>query len=206
MITPLFRNHARLPLRSRAQRGVVLFIALIVLVAMSLAGIAIMRSVDTNNLISGNVAFKQGTLASADLGIESAVKYLKDNAKGDHLWSNREGEAYWASVSPDEDPDWAVDKDAWADAKAVGTGKDANKVWYLIHRLCSDPGDFGGGGPNCATPPPRKDEHTGMNCPARLVYYRVTVRAEDERKTLSIVQSNVSVGTVPANYYKDCKA
>ena len=59
------------PGRSR-QRGVVLFIALIVLVAMSLAGIAIMRSVDTGNLIAGNVAFQQGTLASADRGIDDA--------------------------------------------------------------------------------------------------------------------------------------
>ena len=38
------------------QSGVVLFIALIVLVAMTLAGIAIMRSVDTGVAISGNVA------------------------------------------------------------------------------------------------------------------------------------------------------
>ena len=39
----------------RTQSGVVLFIALIVLVAMTLAGIAIMRSVDTGNQIAGNV-------------------------------------------------------------------------------------------------------------------------------------------------------
>ena len=42
------------------QSGVVLFIALIVLVAMSLAGVALVRSVDTNLLIAGNLAFKQG--------------------------------------------------------------------------------------------------------------------------------------------------
>ena len=35
------------------QRGAVLFIALIVLVAMSLAGIALIRGVDTANLIAG---------------------------------------------------------------------------------------------------------------------------------------------------------
>jgi Tfp pilus assembly protein PilX len=43
----------------RRQRGAILFIALIVLVAMSLAGIALMRSVDTNVLIAGNLAFRQ---------------------------------------------------------------------------------------------------------------------------------------------------
>ena len=215
MITPLSRHPVRLQSCSHAQRGVVLFIALIVLVAMSLAGIAIMRSVDTSNLISGNIAFKQSTLASADLGIEAAMKYLKDNAKGDRLWSNQEGEAYWASVSSDEDPEWAADSSAWTDAKSVSTGKDKNQIWYVIHRLCSDAGDFGGGGPNCATPPPKKDKRTTMICPARLVYYRITVRVQDrggidddKGTSLSIVQSNVASGTVSPNsykYYNDCE-
>jgi len=62
---------ARASLPSRV-RGAVLFIALIVLVAMSLAGIAIMRSVDTATLIAGNLAFKQGTMHSSDNGIEQA--------------------------------------------------------------------------------------------------------------------------------------
>jgi Tfp pilus assembly protein PilX len=53
----------------RAQQGVVLFIALIVLVAMSLAGIALMRSVDTNVLIAGNLAFRQGATMAGDWGI-----------------------------------------------------------------------------------------------------------------------------------------
>src|SRR5512145_2663075 len=68
----------RSALRSRA-RGAVLFIALIVLVAMSLAGIAIMRSVDTATLIAGNLAFKQGTIQSSDNGIEVAYQWLITN-------------------------------------------------------------------------------------------------------------------------------
>ena len=50
----------------RAQRGVILFVALIVLVAMSLTGIALIRSVDTNVLVAGNLAFRQGATAAAD--------------------------------------------------------------------------------------------------------------------------------------------
>ena len=41
------------------QRGLVLFFALIALVAMSLAALALVRSVDTSTLISGNLAFRQ---------------------------------------------------------------------------------------------------------------------------------------------------
>ena len=58
------------------QRGVILLIALIVLVAMTLAAIGMMRSVDTTTVIAGNVAFKQTTLQSADKGIFSAYSAL----------------------------------------------------------------------------------------------------------------------------------
>ena len=58
------------------ERGAILFIALIVLVAMSLAGIALMRSVDTNVLIAGNLAFRQGATAGGDWGIEDARAWI----------------------------------------------------------------------------------------------------------------------------------
>ena len=57
----------------RRQRGVVLFISLIVLVAMTLAGVALVRSVDTTNLIAGNLAFKQGATLSGDAAIETEI-------------------------------------------------------------------------------------------------------------------------------------
>ena len=65
-----------------AQRGVVLFISLIVLVAMTLAGIAVMRSVDTNVLIAGNLAFRNAALSAADAGIESARAWLSAQTAG----------------------------------------------------------------------------------------------------------------------------
>jgi len=43
-----------------------LIIALIVLVAMTLAGIATMRSVDTATVLAGNIAFRQSALNAAD--------------------------------------------------------------------------------------------------------------------------------------------
>src|SRR4051794_33864237 len=50
----------------RRQQGVVLLIALIVLVAMTLAGIGLVRSVDTGNMVAGNLAFKQGATLAGD--------------------------------------------------------------------------------------------------------------------------------------------
>lgn len=58
------------------QRGVVLFFALIALVVMSLAAVALIRSVDTSTMIAGNLAFKQAATTSGDAGIETAIEWL----------------------------------------------------------------------------------------------------------------------------------
>ena len=58
------------------QRGVSLVIALIALIAMTLAGLALIRAVDTTNLISGNLAFRQATLHTTDVGVETAFATL----------------------------------------------------------------------------------------------------------------------------------
>src|SRR5260221_9854712 len=69
----------RIPLRLPTlhnQRGTMLIIALIVLVAMTLAGIATMRSVDTATVLAGNIAFRQSALNAADQGIQAGLALL----------------------------------------------------------------------------------------------------------------------------------
>src|SRR5205085_9046646 len=61
------------------QSGVVLLIALIVLVAMTLAGIGMLRSIDTGTLVAGNIGFRQATVATGDSGIELARTWLLNN-------------------------------------------------------------------------------------------------------------------------------
>lgn len=58
------------------QSGVALIVVLIMLTAMTIAGVALVRVVDSANVISGNFAFRQATLNIADLGIEAAVEEL----------------------------------------------------------------------------------------------------------------------------------
>ena len=60
----------------RSQRGVILLIALIMLVAMTLAAIGMIRSVDTGSVIAGNMAFKQATLNASDAGTNAAFSAL----------------------------------------------------------------------------------------------------------------------------------
>lgn len=60
------------------QSGVALIMVLIMLAAMMIAGVALIRVVDSANMISGNFSFRQATLNIADLGVEAAVAELKE--------------------------------------------------------------------------------------------------------------------------------
>ena len=73
-------KNVRMRAPRNTQRGVVLFIALIVLVAMTLAGLGMMRSVDTNNLIAGNLAFKNAATSAGDAAIEAARTWIAATA------------------------------------------------------------------------------------------------------------------------------
>ena len=125
----------------RAQRGVILFIALIVLVAMSLAGVALMRSVDTNVLIAGNLAFRQATTALGDNGVEAARGWM--TANNSLLVSNQPGgnTGYWANwqagldftgttASTSDDYPWDTQ------GTSVTSPDPAYVIAYVVHRLC----------------------------------------------------------------------
>ena len=175
------------------QQGVVLFIALIVLVAMTLAGLAIMRSVDTSNLVSGNVAFRQAALSSGDGGLDTAFTWLKNNSITGVLNNNSFPDGYYAIVY--NPADWTV-ASAWANAKVVGTDANGNSVSYVISRLCTNLGPYDA---NCASGgsvgSTKNNFDVGTNAwtSPPVIYFRVTVRVDGPRSTLSIVQSNIAI-------------
>lgn len=144
------RRTARRSLQ-RAQRGVVLFIALIVLVAMSLAGVALIRSVDTGSVIAGNLAFRQSAMHVGDNGIEAARTWLLGTASS-VLYNDTPGitggggyYASWAenldllgtkTVSTTDDYNWSTAVNVTTPAPPAGF-----TVSYVIHRLCKQTGD-----------------------------------------------------------------
>jgi Tfp pilus assembly protein PilX len=199
-----FRGAARAA-RGR-QRGAVLFIALIVLVAMTLAGIAIMRSVDTATLIAGNLAFKQATIQAADNGIEQAYQWLLANRP--QLNTTNTAAGYFSS-RPGAEPNW-TDPLVWANAVSLGTDAAGNTTSYLIHRMCNCPDTPyngtcpGGAAQQCAldapatvAPPPAAGDSFSVGAPGYLadpkVFYRITVRTVGPRNTASYVQAMVAV-------------
>lgn len=130
------------------QRGVVLFFTLVALLAMSLAAVALIRSVDTSALISGNLAYKQTAITSADRGIELAMAKLASmNASlvdidmdASHPLNQTDLAAnpgYYSSfnpVPPITDSYW------WSVANGSVTDPDkdesGNTVSYIIQRMC----------------------------------------------------------------------
>lgn len=211
----------RLPVPNRAltapparQRGAILFIALIVLVAMTLAGIAMIRSVDTALGIAGNMAFKQATVQGADRGVQAAYSWLVANSTGTALQNTNNVVGYFSSRTATE-PDW-FDMTNWANSVTIPNefgqvgNPDAagNVVRYMIHRMCNcadvpynancagsttanvcglyypSSGGTAGGSMSVGSP-----QFEGIP----QIYYRITTRVDGPRNTVSVVQVTVLI-------------
>ncbi|WP_411884489.1 pilus assembly protein PilX [Polaromonas sp. YR568] len=149
--------------RGRAnQKGASLLFALLALVALSLAAIGLVRSVNTGTLVLGNLGFKQDATRSADQATAAAVAWLRNNP----LIQNADGTAgsgYYASTSAVLDVtgrqltaanralvNWGAGNCSTA---ATGTYAscalvpgsagtvNGNPAEYIIFRLCSAAGD-----------------------------------------------------------------
>jgi len=198
---------ARTRLAARRQRGTILFVALIVLVAMSLAGVALMRSVDTNVLIAGNLAFRQGATAGGDWGIEAGRVWLTGNLA---VLNNDQPDGapfYYATWQESLDligTDPKVKDYPWDSTLPMDLGFDSagNQVKYVIHRLCDKEGAPTDSTVKCvkstlskATGGVTSDSNRvkpmdDMNQPSKSVaLYRVTVRITGPRNTVSYVQA-----------------
>jgi type IV pilus assembly protein PilX len=195
-------------LASRRERGATLFVALIVLVAMSLAGIALMRSVDTNVLIAGNLAFRQGATAGGDWGVEDARAWITAHAADLGKDLPPGASFYYANWQESLDligNNPAVDDFKWdppdtgKEPADLGFDSAGNRVQYVIHRLCDT-----AGAPNdvqcvkssisapTSTPDQTKRIGPGPDGPitqGTAVFYRVTVRITGPRNTVSFVQA-----------------
>ncbi len=133
------------------QRGVVLFFALIALVVMSLAAVALIRSVDTSTMIAGNLAFKQAATNSGDAGIEAAITWLAateaaNNAKNILTDATHPFNITNLAVNPgyhsSADPALNLTADATWDGVnnvVVGTDGSGNTTSYIIQRMCRTP-------------------------------------------------------------------
>lgn len=198
----------------------VLILALIVLVALTLAAVALTRSVGTSNVVAGNLAFQQAATHSADVGVETAVRWLEDNVNavgvcgtGSTVTCDQKAQGYLASrADPASGQTWADFWKATLATNAKALNKDAstgNTVSYVIHRMCPEVGEANVGTNICATSP----RATAGSCPGgtsctggggrggtgsnvdspKQTYYRITVMVDGPRNTQSMVQAMVAI-------------
>lgn len=188
----------------RAQSGVVLMVALIVLVAMTLAGLALVRSMDTSNLIAGNMAFQQSAVHSGDAGTEVAIGWLEANNSGSTLWNNNTPMGYFATR---QDPAAGQSWDAFwttvlvpAGVRTLTADATGNTVSYAIHRLCIQALDPATPTAGCAV---SQNDVTSTSSSKGAgiialqynsqVYYRITSRIVGPRNTVSLIQAIVAM-------------
>src|SRR5437763_4905100 len=87
----------------RKQRGIVVLIALVAMLALAYAGMALMRGVDAATAITGNVGLAQSATLGSDAAIEHAVSALFERRAAGDFASDNVSESYYASRQPQED-------------------------------------------------------------------------------------------------------
>jgi Tfp pilus assembly protein PilX len=191
---------------SHGQGGAVLFIAIAVVVVMTLAGIALVRSIDTSNLIAGNLAFHESATNSGDTGVETAIAWLQANSTGATLNADNPTNGYAANgINAAQSPAAGQSWDAYwtatlaSRARTLSTNGAGNTVSYVIDRMCSFSGAPTAGATCASSPLPSaatgSAEVAGklqLNVPS-LVYYRITARITGPRSTVSYVQATVAL-------------
>jgi Tfp pilus assembly protein PilX len=179
---------------SAKQAGVVLFIALIALIVMSLAAVALIRSVDTNTLIAGNLGFKQSALVSSDSGVETALTWLgsESDTNAKSLQDNRPSDGYYANFS--QDGKNRVD----ISTKKLVQDSSGNTVSFVIERMCTKIGVADNS--HCLFGPPGEDENSKSNCdlsnpclgePTGGLLYRITTKVTGPKNTVTYSQAFV---------------
>jgi len=192
--------------RRQSQRGVVLFVALIVLVVMALTGLAMIRQSSSGLSIAGNLGIRLGAVSGADLGTEAAMAWLKPMLNGapNALDADIAAQSYYSDWGTTDnsrlngDPTLFSTAD-WNNSVLVtsddGTG---NEVRYIVERLCkfsnmaqSDPTQ------KCVETTLTDGSDKSGTCdnypkscppPPSVVHYRVSTRVKGPRNTVSYIQ------------------
>jgi type IV pilus assembly protein PilX len=184
------------------QQGVVLFFALIALVVMSLAAVALIRSVDTSTIIAGNLASKQSATSSADSGLETALSWMDGIADFTTLNADNAALGYYATEAVDPTTlNWDATDSKPATGSNVTAGKDisGNSIRYVIQRMCRTNGASNPGGCLFGAPVVGSNSQGVKDAPSagantsteQSPIYRVTARVVGVKNTISYIQAFV---------------
>lgn len=144
--------------RMAYQAGIVLFFALLALVVMSIAAVALIRSVDTNNLLSGNLVFRQSASPASNVALEVITAYISQNLPLANNSVNNPSLGYYANcIHFDTTPanqvcdGGTLTSMTWSDANSQlvptqvdgnaeisgGMDRQGNQIRYIVERMCN---------------------------------------------------------------------
>lgn len=201
-LTGFRKSHAQ------QQRGMVVFIALLVMLALALAGVALIRSTDTTTKVNGNLVLKQTAFSSVDRGIEQTIHLLWEVSPSPDRTQHNAAQNYYACVrgaaggclaagaAVPKIPDLLKSSSGCAGtglaAGLVANDAAGNTSCFVIERMCLNTGPAVGSNCNLSTASfgadPGTIHYTGLVRPGDA-FYRVTVRVEGPRNTVSYAQS-----------------
>ena len=201
----------------RRQRGVVLFVVMLVLVVMALAAAALVRSVDISTLAAGNLSFKRSVQSATDIGVEASIAKFRTGATlafGPATEADLVAEAYFATIQPTDSrgvptallnlstfdtahsgncfwatPGWAASRTACSSAQPASS---MGQVRYLVDRQCTVAGPYNEETCNTAGVDggslPGGSANTVQTGVESAPVYRVTVRVDGPKNTVSFSQ------------------
>ena len=197
------------------QQGFVLFLALVSLVVMSLAAVALIRSVDTNSQITGNLAFRQNAKLSSAYGLEAVAQTIGTQLIGFETNNNPTMGYYATCMTFDgnaanpcggenltQDARWVPNAtSALANGlPGINNGVDlyGNTVQYIVERMCNVAGatttercmiTTSGGEGNSILIRTGYNDRLIDSPPVNSPLYRITVRIAGPKNTISYVQA-----------------
>ncbi|MGQ2965950.1 pilus assembly PilX family protein [Methylophilus sp.] len=152
---PLSSACTHLPTR---QRGLVLFFALLALAVMSIASVALIRSVDTNALLSGNMVFRQTASATSNVALEGVTENISKKVSLVNSINHYPQLGYYATCSQFDTQPNALICDGnrlttmtWDNSNSSlvpsqtdgndeirnGVDRQGNEIRYVVERMCN---------------------------------------------------------------------
>jgi Tfp pilus assembly protein PilX len=185
------------------QRGYMLMLVLVALVAMMVSGIALVRSMDTNQLVAGNMASRNATIHSSDLAVQQAVAWITANATTGVLNVDAQANGYYAT---EQEPDWTAAA-TWTTCTTltgatpcISTDAAGNQVSWVVHRMCSQQGSPNNAGQFCSSLNGTStssgnsfssDAITFAGAPKN--FYRISIQVLGPRNTATLTQAFVTL-------------
>jgi type IV pilus assembly protein PilX len=189
-----------------SQRGYMLMLVLVALVAMMISGVALVRSMDTNQLVAGNMASRNSTIHSADLAVQQAVTWIQANATNGVLFTDVPASGYHAEA-PQPEPDWQA-PGTWSQCATTsgatpcfnandGAG---NQVSWVIHRMCSIAGGPGTANQFCSSLNGNASSSGNSYSSDAVIFnglpknfYRISIQVTGPRNTTTLTQAFVTL-------------